>query len=130
PEEGSGSLGLVEEVTFPVHALAFRPDGLTLAVAGADGVVRLWDVTATATGSGPVAYSPVEVPPTVPVAELAGHDGFGHVLAYSGDGTTLAVGFGLDNGSVRVWDVADQVRPVERAPLSGHDSPPVALSFS
>jgi WD40 repeat protein len=72
----------VEEVT----ALAFTPDGRTLAVA-ADQTVQLWDV---ATGSC--------------VARLAGHEAKVQCLACSPDGKLLASG-GHDR-AVRLWDVA------------------------
>jgi WD40 repeat protein len=72
----------VEEVT----ALAFSPDGGTLAVA-VDQVVRQWDVT-----SGTC------------VAHLTGHGGKVRCLAYAPDGTRLATG-GFDT-AVRLWDVA------------------------
>jgi WD40 repeat protein len=78
----------------PVRALAFTPDGTTLAV-GADKAVRLWDA---ATG-----------------AERAALGEHGHAvvaLAFSPDGRTLASGDLC--GAVKLWHVATRT---ERATL-------------
>jgi WD40 repeat protein len=56
-----------------VYALAFAPDGKTLASASGDGTARLWDLT---TGRERLA--------------LHGHDGPVYDVAYSDDGRTLA----------------------------------------
>ena len=71
-----------------VLAVAFSPEGATLASTGADGWVRLW---AVADGRE--------------LARLAGHSGGGRGVAFSPDGLTLASG-GFD-GAVQLWSVAD-----------------------
>jgi len=76
-----------------VVALAYSPDGRTLASASADGTARLWDLatgTLTATLQSPAARA--------------------HCVAFSPDGKGLAVGYGEPNGLVQLWDVASQER--------------------
>jgi serine/threonine protein kinase/WD40 repeat protein len=83
-----------------VDVAAFSPDGRTLATAGRDGTVRLWDV-ATQRERASVGESPG------PVARLA----------FLNDGTLAAVG---EAGGVRLWDVArGQERPTALAPPEG-----------
>jgi WD40 repeat protein len=62
-----------------IVTVAFSPDGLTLAAAGGDRVVKLWDIE---TGQE--------------LASLAGHEGFISSLAFSPDGRTLVTA-GQDN---------------------------------
>ncbi len=78
-----------------VNAIAYAPDGGTLATAGLDGTVKLWD---TATGKE--------------LATLKGHTGPVEGVAFSPDGKALASG-GLD-GSVRVWDVGTRQQRASR----------------
>ena len=73
--------------TGPVNAVAWSPDGTTLATVGDDGTVRLWD---PATGQT--------------TTTLTGHTGPVYAVAWSPDGTTLATA-GQD-GTVRLWDPA------------------------
>jgi WD40 repeat protein len=72
-----------------VAAVAFAPDGKTLASAGADGVVRLW-----------------EVGTWKPLGALKGHTDCVCALAFSEDGTTIATG-GYDH-TAKLWDVKDR----------------------
>jgi WD40 repeat protein len=80
-EKGTG-VKFFNEVTV---ALAFAPDGRTLAV-GVDQTVELWDV---ATGRV--------------LASLTGHEKKVQCLAYSSDGTRLASG--SHDRTVRLWNV-------------------------
>ncbi|CAO5151155.1 Anaphase-promoting complex subunit 4 WD40 domain-containing protein [Frankia sp. AiPs1] len=112
----------------PVTRLLFRPDdGATLAVAGGDGVVRLWDVA----GTDPTLASqnaPVNLP-TKPTAELGDGAPAVDAIAYSTDGLHLAVGFGVSGGTVDVWDVTDESSPAQGAPIERLNGSPISLTF-
>ncbi|WP_052424108.1 WD40 repeat domain-containing protein [Nonomuraea candida] len=99
-----------------VNAVAYGPDGRTLASGGADGAIRLWNVEAPGRA----------VPRGRP---LQGHAGAVADVAFSPDGKTLA-STGADR-TVRLWQVGDPDRPAARgAPLTGHRAFVFGLAFS
>ncbi|MFD4531689.1 cytochrome D1 domain-containing protein [Kitasatospora sp. NPDC058397] len=73
--------------TGAVTAVAYAPDGRTLATGSADHTVKLWDTTTHRL-----------------LATLTGHTGIVNTVAFSPDGRTLASA-GTDR-TVRLWDVA------------------------
>ena len=84
-------LAVLEGHTDSVRAIAFSPDGATLASGAGDYTVRLWDVA-----SGGAR------------AVLRVSTGWVTAIAFSPDGTTLA--FGGTDSRVRLWEVASGVR--------------------
>ncbi|OHV45534.1 serine/threonine-protein kinase [Pseudofrankia sp. BMG5.36] len=98
-----------------VHAVAFSPDGRTLAVGGDDQAVRLWDVSEAARPSR--------------VGGTFATTGIIEALAFSPDGGVLATS-GFD-AAIRLWDVTDRARPREVGePLTGQAGPVGAVVFS
>jgi len=136
-----------------VEAVAFAPDGSTLASCGWDNSVHIWDVARLNDGSKAerailphgsvqfaVAFSPdgklltacgqnsltiwsSELGRYTPVMETEGHTY--RCLAFSPDGRTLALG--VDDGSVQFWDVSSRT---ERLVVRGHADVVRSVAFS
>jgi len=110
PHDRTGATGAKtsSEGRAVVLALAYSPDGSTLASAGDDAVVLLRDVL-----SGRV------------VGRLEGHQDAVSCLAFSPDGKTLATG--SYDRTVKLWDLAS-LR--ERATLTGHTNWVFSVAFA
>ncbi|MGW8354735.1 nSTAND1 domain-containing NTPase [Streptomyces wedmorensis] len=141
----------LKQHTSPVTSVAFSPDGKSLATAGNDSTVLVWDV---ATGKpGPeivtvtesVAFSPDgttlatggsgyqgdysvtlwNVNTAAPISSLTGHSDQVLQTAFSPDGTTLA-SVGRDH-TVRLWDVSPKLTGTA---LTGHTDVVSSVAFS
>lgn len=100
--------------TATTNALALRPDGRLLAVAGTDRTIRLTDM--------------VDPAHPVTVATLSGYLDQATAVVFSPDGRTLAVA-SMDD-TVWLWDVSNPRHPTWLTTLKGHISPVEAVAFS
>jgi len=102
--------------TQAVYAVAYSPDGRTLATGGVDATIRLWNT------SDPTRPRPLGAP-------LTGHASAVNWLQFSPDGRTLASA-GRDR-TARLWDVSDPAHPKALGqPLTGHTGYAFSVSFS
>lgn len=102
--------------TEAVYAVAFSPDGHTLATGAGDDTIRLWSLADPA--------RPKQLGPP-----LRGHTDWVYWLQFSPDGRTLASA--SRDRTARLWDVRDLAHPRPWGPaLTGHRGYVFSVSFS
>lgn len=108
-----------------VHGVAFAPDGKTIATAGGDNTVRVWNLPAA---------KPAQLKQLEPYATLTGHGNTVTAIAFDTVGKLLASA-GAD-GVIRIWEVppakdgSKPGRPTAAGVLKDHIGTVSALAWS
>jgi len=142
--------GILTASSGVVTALAYSPDGTTLAAGYSGGAIRLWDlashraISATSWGAAPLALAFASGGKQLEVADDAAVGTWdltdqaritarpfaspaqGNAVAFSPDGQTVATGSA--DGNVQLWDTATQQEI--GAPMSSDAQPVSAVAFS
>lgn len=102
-----------------IYSIAFSPDGRRIASVSMDGIVHIWDANKTVlqqTVRGHLAPNKYIVPSTL-----------GPSIAFSPDGSRLALGFPTRRGTVKLWNSENgallQI-------FQGHTGPVYSVNFS
>ena len=115
-----GSPLVVGPLDLPDCGGRFATAGATLSPSGF--------LLAVATGDLATLYDIADPARPVPLAPLAGPRLGVDAFAFSGDGSSLAIGAG--DGSIRIWNVADPLRPALTDQLEGLGGAVTQLVFS
>ncbi|WP_409493522.1 helix-turn-helix domain-containing protein [Amycolatopsis sp. cmx-11-12] len=94
-----------------ISAVAFSPDGNTVATAAQNGTITFWDTTDPARPRH--------------LSDISSYTSLIHTMAYSPDGKKLAIASGDE--TVALWDTGDRSR---WATLTGHTEPVTSLAWN
>lgn len=92
----------------PVNGIVVSPDVARVISAGADHVIRVWDLSQTSTAATPAEETapPQDAAPVNPVLELKGHEKGVTCVALVGPGGAQLIS-GSEDGTLRVWNLKE-----------------------